>query len=181
MKKIKALFYTKGRYGKCLREILDTENEYLYSKGRYPTKIKKEDLPYDYTKFNSRTIWYMTGYLKTSDIKDIYYIYMKQNHLFKDDYLYISYNNKLKIEKDEYGFEDCKNYDTCICGNDIIPILFEIEKNSQIDTSVVRNKIMEKFEWWKKNEKDDYRHMFGDKNIDNIFTYYEELKIKNKI
>ena len=41
----------------------------------------------------------MTGFVKTSGVKDLYYTYIKENHLFKDDYLYISYNNKLKIEK----------------------------------------------------------------------------------
>lgn len=40
MSRIKALFYTKGKFGKGFRETLDRDNEYLYSKGRYPTKIK---------------------------------------------------------------------------------------------------------------------------------------------
>ena len=42
MKRINATCYTKGKFGKRLRETLDTDNEYLYSQGRYPTKIKKE-------------------------------------------------------------------------------------------------------------------------------------------
>lgn len=48
MKKINAYFYTQGKFGKHFRETVDTNNEYLYSRGRYPTKIKKEDLPEDY-------------------------------------------------------------------------------------------------------------------------------------
>lgn len=91
MSKARALFYTQGKFGKLFRQILDTENEYLYSRGHYPTKIKKEDLPEDYIEFRSRVIWYMTGYLKTSGIVDIGYKALKINHLFKDDYLYISY------------------------------------------------------------------------------------------
>lgn len=175
MKKIKALYYTKGRFGKRAREIVDADNENLYSMGQYPTQIKKEDLPKDYIEFKSRVIWYMTGYLKTSDVKDVYYIYVKQNHLFKDDYLYISFNDKLKIEKTDYGTENCNNYDICVCGGDIIPILFEIEKNSKIDTTIARNKITEKFEWWKKNEKEDYKSWFKDKDVDDIFKYYEDI------
>ena len=108
--------------------------------------MKKEDLPQDYIKFKSRVIWYMTGCLKTSNVKDVYYIYVKHNQLFKDDYLYISYNDILKIEKTDYGNEKCENYDFCVCGGDIIPILFEIEKNSQVDTTIARNRITEKFE-----------------------------------
>ena len=174
MKKINSKWYTEGKFVKKLMKILDRENKNLYSKGLYPTKIRKDDLPKDYIRFQSRTIWYMTGYLKTSKVQDVYYIYVKENHLFKDDYLYISYNNKLKIEKSKYGFEDCIDYDFCICGNDIIPILFGIEKNSKINTTKVRNKIMEKFEWWKKNEVDDYKNWFKNREVDDIFEYYKE-------
>ena len=176
VKQIKSLLYTKGHFGKGFRETVDTDNENLYSHGRFPTKIKKEDLSEYYKEFKSRAIWYMTGYLKTSGVKDVYYIYVKENHLFKDDYLYISYNDKLKIEKTEYGTEKCENYDICVCGSDIIPILFEIEKNSQIDTTMARNKIIEKFEWWKKNEEDDYKSWFKDEEVDDILEYY---KIRN--
>ena len=40
----------------------------------------------------------MTGYIRTSGVVDIGYTYIKENHLFKDDYLYISYKEKLKFE-----------------------------------------------------------------------------------
>lgn len=172
MKQLKSNWYTRGKFGNKWRETLDRENEYLYSKGRYPTKIKKEDLPKDYTEFQSRVIWYMTGYLKTSGIVDIDYKYTKINHLFKDDYLYISYDEKLKKEKNRFGSMKIVNYDFCVCGEDIIPILFEIEKNSRVDTTKVRNKIKEKFEWWKENEQDDYKRFFGGKEIKDIFEYY---------
>ena len=90
-KRLNSYLYTKGKFGKRHREVLDTNNEYLYSYCRYPTKIKKEDLTEDYIEFRSRVIWYMTGYVKTSGIVDIGYTSIKENHLFKDDYLYISY------------------------------------------------------------------------------------------
>ena len=67
--------------------------------GHYPTKIKKEDLPEDFVEFHSRSIWYMYGYLKTSDVIDVGYKPFKINHLFKDDYIYISYKEKLKIKE----------------------------------------------------------------------------------
>ena len=88
MARINSNWYTKGKFDrKNWRNTLDTENEFLYSKGRYHTKIKKEDLPKDYTEIRSRTIWYMTGFVKTSGVNDLYYTYIKENHLFKDDYL----------------------------------------------------------------------------------------------
>lgn len=93
-KRIKSYIYTQGKFGKGFRETLDTENIFLYSHGRYPTKITTEDLPKDYIKIHSRVIWYMTGYLKTSGIVDIQYRWVGENHLFKDDYIYISYKEK---------------------------------------------------------------------------------------
>lgn len=172
MSKITANIYTKGKFGKRIRETLDTDNEYLYSQGRYSTKIKKEDLPEDYVEFRSRVIWYMTGYIKTSGIVDINYKAMKINHLFKDDYLYISYNGKLKLEKSRYGFEDYVNYDICICGNDIIKILLAAQKYSNINIDEVKNKINEKVSWYRENCQEDYIRQFGDKDID-IFELYK--------
>ena len=174
-KRINSNWYTKGKFGNGFRETLDRDNELLYSKGRYPTKLKVEDLPDDYVKFQSRTIWYLTGYLKTSGVKDLYYSYMKINHLFKDDYLDISYNDKIKVETDEYGFKRTINYDFTICGNDIIPVLFAIEKNSSINTTAIRKKIAEKFEWWKEHEKDDYERISHGEEINDIFEYYKKL------
>ena len=48
--RINSFIYTYGKFGKGLRETLDTENKFLYSHGRYPTKIVAEDLPEDYIK-----------------------------------------------------------------------------------------------------------------------------------
>ena len=173
MSKINSNWYTKGKIG--TKNIIDKDKEFLYSKGIYPTKIREEDLPKDYIKFQSRTIWYLTGFLRTSGVKDLYYTYIKENHLFKDDYLYISYDKKIEKVKDKYGYNRIINYDFLICGNNNIDVLFAIEENSNIDTRKVRNKIREKFEWWKENEKEDYKSCFKEKEVD-IFEYYKELK-----
>ena len=170
MKKINAYFYTQGKFGKHFRETVDTKNEFLYSRGHYPTKIKKEDLTEDYIEFRSRVIWYMTGYLKTSGIVDIDYKALEINHLFKDDYLYISYKEKLKSEKNSWGYEKFVNYDICICGNDIIPIVLAIKKYSNLDIDNVKQKIQNKVNWYRENCKDDYIRQFGDREID-IFEF----------
>lgn len=172
MKRIKALCYTKGHFGKGIREIVDTDNECLYSMGRYPTKIKKEDLPEDYIEFRSRVIWYMTGYLKTSGVVDIDYKAMKINHLFKDDYLYISYKEKLKTKENEWGSFDYTNYDITVCGNSIVPILLYIEKYSNFNIERVKKQIYDKIKWLKENCEFEYNQFFGDKDID-IFEYYK--------
>ena len=86
-------------------KTLQSEDRYLYSFGQYPTKITAEMLPEDYLQIRSRSIWYMTGYLRTSGIVDIKYRWSKWNHLFKDDYLYLSYDKPIEPYTDEYGFE----------------------------------------------------------------------------
>lgn len=78
-KRIGANVYTQGKFGKGLREIVDTDNLLLYSDGRYPTKLTAADLPEDYIKIHSRVIWYMKGYLRTSGIVDMMYRWVREN------------------------------------------------------------------------------------------------------
>ncbi|MDD7610002.1 MAG: hypothetical protein PUJ82_03665 [Spirochaetales bacterium] len=172
-KRFNSTVYTCGKFGKRLRETLDTDNECLYAHGRYPTKIKAEDLPSDYIKFHSRSIWYMHGFLKTSGIVDIGYRACLENHLFKDDYIYISYKEKLRKEKGSWGIEDYANYDVCICGNSIIPIVLAAEKNSGVDISEVKKLIEEKRLWLLENYPEEVPA--GAKECD-LFTYWETFK-----
>ena len=164
--RINSYIYTYGKFGKGFREILDTENKFLYSHGRYPTKIVAEDLPEDYIKIHGRTLWYMTGFLKTSEIVDIQYKMAKLNHLFKDDYIYISYKEKLKKETDQYGYDHYTNYDACFCGPDILDIAHAVEKYSHLDISHIRKGMKEKVRWLKKNEPDFYESCFHGKDED---------------
>lgn len=91
-KRIGANVYTQGKFGKGLREIVDTDNPLLYSDGIYPTKLTAADLPEDYIKIHSRVIWYMKGYLTfvcLGDVGDasfgllpiIFIITVRQNHI----------------------------------------------------------------------------------------------------
>jgi DNA-binding MltR family transcriptional regulator len=96
---------------------------------------------------------------------------MKMNHLFKDDYLYISYKEKLKFKENEWGFFDCTNYDISVCGNSILPIL--LYKYSNLNINKVKNEIYDKMKWFKENCEYEYNQFFGDKEID-IFKYYND-------
>lgn len=108
----------------------------------------------------------MTGFLKTSGIVDIGYRWAKVNHLFKDDYIYISYKEKLETATNEWGFTDYINYDICICGNDIIDIVLAAERFSNCDTSHVRAEIEKKRIWLRDNEPEEYARAVGeDRNI----------------
>lgn len=155
-KRISAHFYTKGKFGRGIRETVDTNNPCLYAYGRYKTKIREEELPDDYIPIHSRSIWYMQGFLKTTGIVDMDYTYCKENHLFKDDYIYISYTEKLQTKISQWGYPDIINYDVCISGNDIVDIVLAAEKYSGFDTRQIRKKIEEKRVWLRDNEPDYY-------------------------
>ena len=104
----------------------------------------------------------MQGFLKTSGIVDMDYTYCKENHLFKDDYIYISYSEKLVYETSNRGYLDIKNYDVCISGNDIVGIVLAAEKYSGFDITEIRKKIEEKRIWLRDNEPYYYAEVVGE-------------------
>ena len=164
-KKIGAYLYTIGKFGKGYREVINTDYPFLYSGGVYPTKLTASDLPDDYIPIHSRVIWYMRGFLRTAGITDMKYTYVKENHLFKDDYIYISYHGKIKkVDETEGIFRilDYVDYDVCVCGNDIVDIVLASEKYSGFDTAEVRKGIEEKRVWLRDNEPDYYERCVGE-------------------
>lgn len=170
-KRFNSPIYTKGKFGKLYRETINTDNECLYSHGIYPTKIKKEDLPEYYIEICSRTFWYLTAYLKTTGIIDIKYEMCKVNHMFKDDFLYISYHEPLQKGEIISGYISVVNYDVVICGGYIIPVLLAAEKYSNYDISEIHQQIDEKRIWYKEHYYDDYMREIGNKNED-LFELY---------
>ena len=171
-KRINAYVYTEGKFGKRLRETLDCDNSYLYSGGRYPTKITSDDLPEDYIKIHSRVTWYMTGYLKTSGIVDMGYTSSPVKHMFKDDYIYISYKEKLRMEPNWLGLDGYVNDDVCVCGWDIPNIVLAAELYSNYDTTWVRDQIEKKRIWYRDKHSDDYKHELG--FDEDIFSHYRD-------
>ena len=172
--RFKACVYTQGKFGKRLRETLDTDNPYLYAHGVWPTKITADMLPEDYIPIRSRVIWYMKGYLKTSGITDMRYQWRKLNHLFKDDYLYISYGGKVEETVDRYGYRYIDTYDVCICGNDIIPVILAAEKYSGYDSTELRAGIEEKRIYLRDYQTEYYEEWFGKDAADlDLFEYWK--------
>lgn len=171
-KRLNSFLYIKGRYIHNEHKIIDENGEYLYAKGEYPTKIRKEDLTEDYIEFSSGTIGYRTGYLKTSGIKDMKYVPRRNNHLFKDDYLFISYHEELTQDPFDYKFEGFPEYDIHVCGSDIIKILLAAEKYSGFDISEIKNQINEKKNWFRVNYPEDYERSFGKRDV-NFFKIYK--------
>ncbi len=171
-KRINSYLYTEGRFNKGMTGTSERDDRRLYSKGKYPTGITVEDLPEDYIKIHSRVIWYMVGYLKTSGIVSMGYTSAPFNHMFKDDYIYISYKEKLREEISRYGFREYVNYDVCVCGWDIMNIVLAAELYSNYDTTQIRSQIEKKRIWYRDTHFCDYSRELG--FDEDIFSHYRE-------
>ena len=168
-----ALYYTKGKFGKLYRQTVDTDTTTLYSKGQYKTDFTEDDLPAWYCPIQSRDIWYMKGWLNCRGVTDIAYTYMKENHVFKDDYIYLKYGGKLEVKERKYGFVDYPNADISICGNEIIDIIRYIEKYSpNVNTKAVKALIKEKILYLKNFERDYYKSVFHTDELVDVFKIY---------
>ena len=128
-KRLNSTVYTLGRFGSNIRETLDTDSGTIYSHGRWRTKLKPEDMTDDYVKLQSRTLWYMKGWVKTSGVKDLRVHCIYNNHLLKDDYIYISYDKPISETKSWLGSPEISDYDVMICGTCIVPGIEAIEGN----------------------------------------------------
>lgn len=167
-KKLNSYLYTCGKIDAYRGS---SEDPYLYSKGRYATKITAEDLTDDYVKIRSRVIGYMDGYLKTSGIVDIQYRPTRINHMFKDDFLFISYSDKLDMLEDDWDMADCVRSDFFMCGSDIPYIVLAAKKNSCFDTSDIEDRIEQKRIWFRDKYPCEYAVEVGDdRNIFDILT-----------
>lgn len=170
-KQLDAYLYTKGMYGDRHLMDYDEETEFLYAKGKKRTNIRKEDLTEDYIEFSSGTIGYRTGYIKTSEITDMKYVPRMNNHLFRDDYLFISYHGKITHDPFDYTYEGYPEFDMHICRYSAFRILLAAERYSGFDTSEIRKLIEEKKQWSRENHPKEYEETFGDKDVDYFEIY----------
>ena len=149
-KKIRSTLYTTSKVIHSRKEsyrVSDPQN-YLYSDGIYRTKILPEDLPE----------WFVFGYLcdrhgyiSAKGVKHLLYRpnYAFENHLNKDDFLYISYKDEIK--QDGYlspSFPLYKGYDHSVYGGIIVKFVEAAEKYSDYDVSEIKKEIKRKTEWY---------------------------------
>lgn len=160
-KKLNANYYTDERVVfKDGKHQLEKNNDFLYSNGKYKTKLTKEDMPNYY--IESLYYAYNHGFMNASGVKYIVYKSNKfSNHMFKDDFLYISYNKPITENKDKNSFDFYEGYDEYVWGSNIISMLKAIEKYSNYDISEIKKQIEEKRIWFKENYPTDYEHEVG--------------------
>lgn len=120
---------------------------YLYSGGKYSTMIKPEDLPEWYV---YGYIYKSYGYISARGVSHLLYVpnYSVENHLFKYDNLFISYDEEIKPVKLENGFKWYTGYDHVLDGPIISSFIDAVEQFSDYDTNEIRSMIEKKRDWY---------------------------------
>lgn len=80
------------------------------------------------------------------------------NHFLKDDFLFISYSEKIILNEDVLKIA---GYDERICGPEIIAFVIAAEKYSEYDVSEIKATIKNKSQWLKEHFPDDYVREVG--------------------
>lgn len=96
MSRLHANYYSCGKYR--FATPVPADECVLYSEGRYKTKLTAHDMPPWYMR--GLYYGYAQGFLNTKDVAKLTYTpNLCFNHMFKDDFLYISYNSPSKRRK----------------------------------------------------------------------------------
>lgn len=163
-KLIKAKLYVKSilkwNRKKHVHEYVFCNDDCLFAdwgrKGTYPTKIKAEDLPEWFTYVYIHKNY---GYLSAKDVKGLSYhpFYAFDNHMYKDDSLFISYSHELDKEM---GLNDRiygRDYDFTLWGSTIVDFVDAVGKYSNFDVSEIKTELEKKRAWYEeKNSKNKF-------------------------
>lgn len=119
---------------------------HLFADGRYRTKIFSSDLP---DHFVYGYLYKRHGFISAAGVKHMQYVpnYIF-NHRHKDDTLYISYDEPIRLDAGDHGL---KLYDGCkhaISGPLILDFVDAAEKYSGYDVSEIRREIKRKSDWY---------------------------------
>lgn len=145
-----ANFYTDRKFKNInhnLVKIID-ENNHLFANGIYKTKILEEDLPEYFVKvyFGSKY-----QFISVKNIKDMLY---KPNyftsHLYKDDFLYISYDKPIVRDKNNNFYTD---YEILIYSSAIVDFIKAVKENNTYDVKNIEDELNKKIEWYEKNKE----------------------------
>lgn len=142
-----ATLYTHIRFHNRLREDTRNPKGYLYAYGHYRTKIFPSELPE----------WYVYGYMfKTHGFmsaKGVKYIiydpnYTVDNHLYKYDKLFISYDEPIRPIVSQNGYEWYEGYKFVLGGPTMVDFVDAAEKYSNYDVTDIRKEMERKKAWY---------------------------------
>ena len=154
-KKISSHWYTpiKTKYHRGSFQMEELPDGCLYAQGQYATKLTEADLPE----------WFVEVYLRgkrfvdVKNLADIAYkpSFWSDNHLFKDDFLYITYKDKLRwVEEDGRisTWGRYENYDLLLWGWSIKTFVDAAVKYAEGDMLAklkdIQKRIRDKMTWY---------------------------------
>lgn len=153
-RKATATLYTHLRFHNRLKEDTRNPDGYLYAYGHYKTKIFPSDLPEWYV----RGYMYKTqGYMSAKGVKHLFYKpnYTFDNHLYKYDTLFISYDKPITPTVSENGYNWFEGYKHVLDGSAMVDFVNAVEKYSDYDVTEIRNELEKKKAWYyEKNPKE---------------------------
>ena len=135
----------------------------------YSTKMDVSDLPEYYCEVERHLGIY--DVIKSKDVKDIHYTWVKENHFMKDSVLRVSFTGKIKRNDDgSVSWSEYGNVDALVFDRDIFKFISYVKKYSpDVDLNPIRNEFIKQCEWLKKNEPrfapdvDDFGEWFDNK------------------
>ena len=114
---------------------------------------------------------YAQGFLNTANVTKLTYNPdLHFNHMFKDDFLYISYNSPSKRRK---IFNAEEPYDEYVWGFNIPRFILWAEHYSGYNTSSIWQQIEEKRRWFQHTYPADYKREVGD--ITDFHAYFKDF------
>jgi len=147
-KRIKSNLYMKSKLVRKDRELrLESDPQgFLFSEGRYPTKILPSDLPEWYV---HGYMYKRHGYISAKGVKHLLYLpnYTFENHLHKDDLLLISYKDEIDPYQTESGTAWYKGYNYVIYGSLIVSFVEIVGKFSDYNVREIQTEIERKQAW----------------------------------
>lgn len=144
-KRIRSTLYMESKT-KWIKQELYTERDpdgFLFADGTYRTKILPKDLPewfiYGY-------LYKRHGYISAKDVKHLLYApnYAFDNHLHKDDLLFISYDLEIEPTQNRDSFPWYKGYSHIISGSLIVEFTQAAQKFSDYNAGKIQNEIARK-------------------------------------
>ena len=158
-KRIRANLYMESKVLFSRKEghyVLRDPNGYLFSHGRYSTKILPEDLPEWYV---HGYMYKQHGYISSKGVRHLLYVpnYFVDNHLYKYDTLFISYG--AEIEPYEYapGHSWYKGFDELVSGYLIEEFTEAAGKYSGYDIENIQKELERKREFYYARNPEKYR------------------------
>lgn len=148
-KSIRSTLYMESKV-KWIKHELYAERDpdgFLFAGGRYRTKILPEDLP---EWFIRGYLYKRYGYISAKGVKHLLYApnYAFDNHLYKDDLLFISYDLKIEPLQNKDGFPWYQGYKHIISGPLIAEFTEAAQKYSEYDVGEIRKELARKRAWY---------------------------------